>query len=405
MGDQMILRARGAHIGLDVLGGEIAYISHAHSDHSEAVGGPLRIFCTDPTADLLGITYADGRDGNGLDRTGMGGPKDGNKENGTADGPGSEGENGGGADRRGAGASGAPDPFELVPPARDAGPKAARRPKVKKDLHQRTDVPENIRLHNAGHMLGSAQIEAQSETEGNVVYTGDFKLRDGLSVKGASAIGCQTLIIECTYGDPRVSFPDPCEVLSDMERWSRQHADSIQIWGGYSTGKAQEVVKFLNGYMDTVPVVSRRIAQVCEAYGRHGVKLEWLESSSPEAQEAMRDPFCAVLPPHLIRHNLAGKLARVHARKALTAFPTGWALVRDVGADAAFPLSDHADFGEILGYAQESGAKRIYTAHGDNENTAKALRAAGLDAWPIEKRTGQQTLIEALAGGGAPSGF
>ena len=55
---KMVLRASSALVGLDVLDGEIAYISHAHSDHSEAVGGPLKIFCTDATADLLGIRYA-----------------------------------------------------------------------------------------------------------------------------------------------------------------------------------------------------------------------------------------------------------------------------------------------------------------------------------------------------------
>ena len=398
MGDQMVLRACGARIGLDVLGGDIAYISHAHSDHSEAVGGPLKIFCTDPTADLLGIEYGGGADGRGETPGAQTGGKE-NAPNAQTDGNEDNGRNekNGMADPL-AGLLPAPDPFEPVAAARNLPAlKPGRRPKMKKDLRQRAHIPDGVRLHRAGHMLGSAQLEAASEAEGNVVYTGDFKLRDGLSVKGAPVVPCDTLIIECTYGDPRVSFPDPKEVLSDMERWSRQHRDSIQIWGGYSTGKAQEVVKFLNDYVGAVPVVSRRIAQVCAAYGKHGVKLEWMEPSSPEAQEAMRDPFYAVLPPHLIRHNLAGKLSRVHGRKALTAFPTGWALLRDVGADAAFPLSDHADYGEILRYAQESGAKRIYTAHGDNENTAQALREAGLDAWPVGKRTGQQTLLEALA--------
>ena len=43
------------------------------------------------------------------------------------------------------------------------------------------------------------------------------------------------------------------------------------------------------------------------------------------------------------------------------------------------PLSDHADYAELVRTARESGARRIYTVHGP-ERFADRLRALGLPA-------------------------
>ncbi len=62
----------------------------------------------------------------------------------------------------------------------------------------------------AGHVLGSAQIFFESD-KGTLLYTGDFKLRRGLSSESAAAVHAQTLIMETTYGLPRYKFPPPSE--------------------------------------------------------------------------------------------------------------------------------------------------------------------------------------------------
>ncbi|MDE1798351.1 MAG: hypothetical protein KGH63_03015, partial [Candidatus Micrarchaeota archaeon] len=255
MGEELVVRFKAGagsqpegegaafSIGMDVLGGQLAYISHAHSDHSSAVGGPLPIFCSDATAALLGLGEAKAR---------------------------------------------APDAAEsmaeekLLPLPASAvkeAPLFARRRRSKKTGGGgRIAVPDGIELHPAGHILGATQLVGQSPAHGRLAYTGDFKLRDGLTVKGAQIVECETLVAECTYGDPAVSFPPAGQVWEDMERWSRQNQDSIQLWGGYATGKAQEIVKFLNDYLGVEPIVSGRLAQVCAAYGAHGVKLRYLEA-------------------------------------------------------------------------------------------------------------------------------
>lgn len=360
MGNELVVRLGGRRIGMDVTGGELAYISHAHTDHTQALGGPLPIFCSDITADILGL-------GNQKEK---------------------ESE---------------PEKIEIKTEVKQEK-KYYRRSRKSRSLSSvepparlpqpRIPIPGGLSLHPAGHILGSTQISGASEQWGALVYTGDFKSRAGLTVEAATVLPCDTLIIECTYGDPCVAFPPVSGVLDSMERWARQNRDAVQLWGGYSTGKAQELVKFINDFLGEAPIVSGRAAQVCEAYRRNGVKLDWLSPDSAEAQGVMRGPFHAVMPPQALTASLASRLSAVHRRKVRRVLATGWALVRRLPADAAFPLSDHADFGEILEYAKVSGARQVFTAHGDNEQTARALCAAGVQAKPIDEMGAQQMLLK-----------
>ena len=67
-----------------------------------------------------------------------------------------------------------------------------------------------------------------------------------------------------------------------------------------------------------------------------------------------------------------------------TAVVTGWAV--DSGTiyrsrcDAAFPLSDHADFNDLLRFVELVQPKRVLTLHGYAREFAQTLRARGLDA-------------------------
>jgi hypothetical protein len=63
---------------------------------------------------------------------------------------------------------------------------------------------------------------------------------------------------------------------------------------------------------------------------------------------------------------------------------TGWALhpgahniYRD--CDLVLPLSDHADFTELVRTARESGARKVWTVHGP-ASFAGLLRGMGIDA-------------------------
>jgi putative mRNA 3-end processing factor len=68
---------------------------------------------------------------------------------------------------------------------------------------------------------------------------------------------------------------------------------------------------------------------------------------------------------------------------------SGWAIDRSArqsfGSDEAIPLSDHADFAQLVSYAEATGARRIFTVHGFAEELAQALAARGLRASPLRE--------------------
>ncbi|MER3420999.1 MAG: hypothetical protein C4290_10955 [Chloroflexota bacterium] len=69
------------------------------------------------------------------------------------------------------------------------------------------------------------------------------------------------------------------------------------------------------------------------------------------------------------------------------AFISGWAVdpwVRfRMGVDAAFCLSDHADYDELLEYVRRVNPRRVYTVYGFAVDLATDLRSYGYDASPL----------------------
>jgi DNA ligase-1 len=80
-------------------------------------------------------------------------------------------------------------------------------------------------------------------------------------------------------------------------------------------------------------------------------------------------------------------LTRIKNRR--TAVLTGWAL--DPGAtfryqcDAAFPLSDHADYPDLVRYVELVQPRRVLTLHGFAAAFAADLRERGFEAWALSE--------------------
>jgi len=74
-------------------------------------------------------------------------------------------------------------------------------------------------------------------------------------------------------------------------------------------------------------------------------------------------------------------------RKRL-AILTGWAMdpgaKHHYGVDQVIPLSDHADFSELIQYVKKAQPEKIYTVHGFTE-FVKFLREEGFDAEPLKE--------------------
>jgi len=247
-----------------------------------------------------------------------------------------------------------------------------------------------IIAHNAGHMLGSAQYEIRS-SDSVIVYTGDINCRNMFTTSAAESIPCDTLILETTYGVPFYTFPDLTVTCSEIVEWALQQIKTgkIPVFKAYSGGKAQEIVKIFN-VMTRIPVIAEGVvAEIAGVYVRNGVNLNYVNSESIEARELMKTGECVCISSQ--NHGVAGL-----ANSSL-AVATGWALgKRFLRRDAAFPLSSHADFDQLIQYVKRARPKEVITVHGFKEEFADYLRRKlGLKARPISALK-QESLTEFL---------
>jgi putative mRNA 3-end processing factor len=237
-----------------------------------------------------------------------------------------------------------------------------------------------LELFPAGHVLGSAQLRA---TRGDVVlgYTGDFCLEPTHAAEPAEVVPCDVLVMESTFGHHRYAFPPKEEILAGVRKFVEDAlSDGVTpVLLGYALGKAQEVEKWLSdlGFKVRAHPTVHAINRIYEDQGVALPNVRLLGVEGAERDEVV------VAPPHLAwSHSLRG------VRKRRTAVLTGWALDggrRFRGVDAAFPLSDHADYPSLLRYARETGASRVFTVHGFEEELAAGLRKLGLRAEPMRE--------------------
>ena len=234
----------------------------------------------------------------------------------------------------------------------------------------------SIRLLPAGHVLGSAQCFIESGA-GTLLYTGDFKLRRGAAAEAAEVCRAETLVMETTFGLSRYVFPPAEAVAADILRFCRAAIDdrTVPVLLAYSLGKAQEVLAVLSsaGLATMVHKSISALLPVYEAAGFHFAGcLDW------DIGQA-RD--CVVLcPPNTVDSTAA--LARRR-----TAVVTGWALnssaIYRMKCDAAFPLSDHAGYDDLMRHVENVSPKRVFTLHGYATEFARDLRSRGVEAWSL----------------------
>jgi DNA ligase-1 len=237
-----------------------------------------------------------------------------------------------------------------------------------------------VTLHPAGHIFGSAQSLFAHAEHGTLLYTGDFKLRPGLSAERCATPRADVLIMETTFGRPHYVFPPTAQVLAAIERFCHDAlADGeTPVLFGYSLGKSQELLGGLSaaGLPVMLHPATFRLTRVYEEMG--AAFAPYREFSAAEV--AGHVVICPPQPPG------SAFLKQVGVRR--TAVITGWAL--DPGAvyryqcDAAFPLSDHADFPDLLRFVEAVRPQRVLTLHGFAAEFARTLRDRGVDAWAIE---------------------
>ncbi len=235
-----------------------------------------------------------------------------------------------------------------------------------------------VRIHNAGHVLGSIAVEISSP-EGTVLYTGDLNTEESYTMEPAEPIGCDILVIEATFGSPAFSFPSRSEVAIEMVEWAVLDAlprGKVPTLKADPIGNAQEIIYIFNRFTRLPVVASPSVARASDVYREYGHSLDYVEADSEEGRELLESGRCVYV---------TSKGSTPRGRGLEASLASGWAAVMR-GRGRSFPLSDHPDFKGLLQFTRDCRPRRVLTFHGGpmaKGFTDHVRRRLGVDAKPL----------------------
>ncbi len=236
-----------------------------------------------------------------------------------------------------------------------------------------------VSLYPAGHVLGSAQILVEGRDGERLLYSGDFKMRPSRSSEPIDVPRADVLIMETTFGRPRYEFPALESVLDDVRSWCRNALAKgrTPVLFCYSLGKGQELLAGLEGCGFPISVHAAH-AKICAVYAEHGAQFEIHQEGARVEGALLCSSICR---RSKWWHQLEG------SHDLVCANVSGWALdgILRQGAPKGFALSDHAGYSDLHEYVRLSGASKVWTTHGFDNEFAADLRALGLDAAPLSQ--------------------
>ncbi|MGD9634456.1 MAG: MBL fold metallo-hydrolase RNA specificity domain-containing protein [Pirellulales bacterium] len=248
----------------------------------------------------------------------------------------------------------------------------------------------------AGHCFGSAMLLAE-EGDSSLLYTGDFKLGDSATAEPAELSRADILVMESTFGLPRYRLPPRSEVIEELLHIVRGAIaqELTPVIHAYPLGKSQEVTRILTDAGIRVlqhPAIYEvsRIYEACGmSLGNYDVYPHQSAIRNPKSTIGSSPAAIVTLPRGMNSFRLAG------LGRTVTIAPTGWAIDPRTkfrwGVDYALPLSDHADYDQLLETIERVAPREIYCTHGPEE-FADILRDMGYNAQTLAPRK-QRTLF------------
>jgi putative mRNA 3-end processing factor len=233
-------------------------------------------------------------------------------------------------------------------------------------------------LYPAGHIIGSSQVRV--EHKGEVwVFTGDYKTENDGVATPYEPIKCHTLITECTFGLPAFKWKPQAEVFKEINAWWQQNQaeGKTSILFGYSLGKAQRLLKFLDtdigkiythGAIENMTEVVRDIVEMPET----------IKITRDIKKEELRGNM-VLAPPSTHGSTWIRKMVPY-----VTASASGWMTFRGArrrrAIDKGFVLSDHCDWDGLLQAIKLSSCEKVICTHGYTSIFARYLTELGYDA-------------------------
>ena len=256
-----------------------------------------------------------------------------------------------------------------------AQPRALRRTAALPAAYGKPFALGSLRLtvHPAGHVLGSAQLRCEAPGL-DLVYAGDIggdAARASLTAEPREQLECETLALRAIYGHPRYVFPPREELLEKVRAFVEKSLrdGKTPVLVAAALGAAQDLVRHL-GDRRTLRL-HHTAYRACEFYAAQGVPLKGFSRLDGDGEVMVVPPTARLSRMNLGEHRICGL--------------SGRAIDGLRGVDEAIPLSDHADFSELVAYAVRSGARRVLAVAGNAEDLAAALRERRIDALAVRE--------------------
>lgn len=228
-----------------------------------------------------------------------------------------------------------------------------------------------ITLHPAGHILGSSQIKIVKNGT-SLLYTGDFRISPARTVEPFEFVKTDILIMESTFGLPHYKFPDRISVENELVELCDRLLKSgkTPVVFAYTLGKGQEALKILSD-ADLPVAVDYSILRFVPIYQKYGIEI----TKFTKYRKSDFTGRILLLPVNARYQRGIKSLPNIY-----TIYLSGWGIDKTsqskLGVDKVLPLSDHADFDELVQLVETIRPNKIYCTHGFDQ-FVDILRNAG----------------------------
>jgi putative mRNA 3-end processing factor len=253
-----------------------------------------------------------------------------------------------------------------------------------------TDSHSDMELIPSGHILGSTAAVVKGERK--VLYTGDFSPRKRCYINGFEPVDADVMILETTYGIPAYTFPEQRELEQRIVDWIQDNDQPLFLFG-YSLGKAQKIQHLVREATDR-PLVAHGAVQNMNTAVEGLTEMEFNSVPYGENKDLLKEDGIFIGPTNFSRNDALNKL--VEKVNGVKAGFSGWAATGSYqyrgGYDVTFPMSDHADFDELVETVKQVDPEKVYTTHGFDEAFASYLsRELGYNARALKKNQSSLT--------------
>jgi putative mRNA 3-end processing factor len=239
-----------------------------------------------------------------------------------------------------------------------------------------------VKLHPAGHVLGSAQIAVSCDNT-RVVASGDYKDAPDPTCVPFEVVPCDVFITEATFGLPVFRHGDAAEQVKKLLSSVALFPERAHLVGAYSLGKAQRVIALLRASGYDAPIyLHGAMEKITTYYQSHGVELGEIRPVKGMKKAALAGTI-TLAPP--------SATSDVWTRRfpdPVTAFASGWmrvrARARQGGGELPLVISDHADWDGLTATIRATGAGEIWVTHGQEDALVHWCKTQGLAARPLD---------------------